>query len=415
MEDLLNTFAFFLLILSILWMHFRVTQFQITVKIESRTNLQRIYLLNGIALVVAILGFFSPGILNVLLQEDYIGEWITFYAFTLSGIVVAIHLWSCIKNDFRLFSFSFIIPLSVGIFCLVVAGEEISWGQRIFAFKPPDIFLERNYQQELNIHNLFKGDGFGGVQIESKSLVMLFAFFYGILFPILTRFFPSLEILNKHAPDFYLMPYFMLIIVMEQIYPISLTGEACEMFLGFIILIHTVDTYPIVGFALYRFNNLYSLSTLTALVFVLGIITAPLLNLIIYGSDAQAEAAIKKELQLLKKDFLSPAADKKKILRRKKVHKRIYTAVQQKYFRLPEDSLFLEGKQTPADPRKSELRKDRKGYFLDPWNNAYWVYYYRKMKVLIFYSFGANRKRDSNLGRDRSLQADDIGIVFYVE
>ena len=53
-----------------------------------------------------------------------------------------------------------------------------------------------------------------------------------------------------------------------------------------------------------------------------------------------------------------------------------------------------------------------KGYFLDPWNNAYWAYYYRKMNLMIFYSFGANRKRDSKLGRDRDLEADDIGIVF---
>lgn len=35
-----------------------------------------------------------------------------------------------------------------------------------------------------------------------------------------------------------------------------------------------------------------------------------------------------------------------------------------------------------------------------------------EMNLLIFYSFGPNRKRDSNLGRDRTLQADDIGIVF---
>ena len=32
--------------------------------------------------------------------------------------------------------------------------EEISWGQRVLAFRPPSYFLEQNFQQELNFHNL---------------------------------------------------------------------------------------------------------------------------------------------------------------------------------------------------------------------------------------------------------------------
>jgi hypothetical protein len=348
------------------------------------------------------------------MEEDFIGEWITFYAFTLCGFIIAIHLWNCRKNGIRLFSLSFLIPLAVGAFCLVVAGEEISWGQRIFAFKPPDIFLEQNYQQELNIHNLFKGDGLWGIQIESKHLVMMIAFFYGILFPLLSRFLPPLKNIDKHAPAFCLMPYFVLVIAMEQIYPISFTGEGCELFLGLIFLVHVFDAYPINKLETYPWNTLYRLSVLTAFVFALGIITAPLLNLLVYGSDAKAEAAIKKELQLLQSDFLTARANKKKILKRKRVHKRIYTAILKNYFSLPNDSLFLEGKQTPADPKTGEVRNDRKGYFLDPWHNPYWVYYDKKKKLVIFYSFGSNRKRDSKL-RDGSLQGDDIGTVFYVK
>ena len=414
MEDYLDIFAYLLLILSVLWMHFRVTHIHATVKLESRTNLSRIFLLDGIALLIVSIGYFFPQTYIALMEEDYIGEWITFYAFALAGFIIVIHLWSFRRNGLGLFSLSFLIPLAVAAFCLVVAGEEISWGQRIFAFKPPDLFLEQNYQQELNIHNLFKGDGFWGIQIESKHLVMLIAFFFGILFPLLTRFLPLLKNLDKHAPAFYLIPYFVLVIVMEQIYPISLTGEGCELFLGLIFLVHVFNAYPINKLETYKCNKLYKLSTLTVLIFALGIITAPLLNLFIYGSDSEAQAAIKKEVQHLQNDFLNPETNKKKILRRSKVHKRIYTAILQNYFRLPKDSLFLEGKQTPADPKKGEVRNDRKGYFLDPWNNPYWVYSYKKEKLVIFYSFGSNRKRDSKL-KDGSLQGDDIGTVFYVK
>jgi hypothetical protein len=244
---------------------------------------------------------------------------------------------------------------------------------------------------------------------------MLIALFYGVLFPLLTRFLRPLKNLNKLAPDFFLMPFFILVIAMEEIYPIALAGEACEMYLGLIFLIHVYDTYPLDMLKIHGWNKLYALSTLTVLVFILGIITAPLFNLVIYGSNKKAEAAIKEELQLLQNDFLNPGANTKRILGSKSVHKRIYTAILQNYFHLPKDSLYLEGKQTPADPKDGDVRNDRKGYFLDPWNNPYWVYYYRKKQLVVFYSFGSNRKRDSNLEEDHSLKGDDIGNIFYIQ
>lgn len=40
---------------------------------------------------------------------------------------------------------------AVGFF--VVAGEEISWGQRIFGFKTPENYAKMNTQHELTLHN----------------------------------------------------------------------------------------------------------------------------------------------------------------------------------------------------------------------------------------------------------------------
>ena len=400
--------ALTIFVLSIIWMHFRVI-----IKKDAQNKLSRICLLDAFALVIVLIGFFYPKTYSALVEEDYIIEWMTFYAFALSGFIIAAHLWFSREKGFKFFSSSCLIPMGVAIFCLFVAGEEASWGQRIFAFKPPDLFLEQNYQQELNVHNLLKGDGFWGIQIESKHLVMLVAFVYGILFPLITRFISPLKSLNKFAPDFYLMPYFLLVITMEEIFPISGTGEACEMFLGTVFLIHVFDTYPVDKQETRRWNNLYKLSTLMVVIAILSIIT-PQLSSVIYGSDAEAESTLKGELQLLQNDFLNPKANKQKILRLRSVHKRVYTAVLQGYFHLPEDSLYLEGKQTPADPKDGDVRNDRKGYFLDPWNNPYWVYYYRKEKLVIFYSFGSNRKRDSDLENDLNLQGDDVGVVFNV-
>ena len=44
-----------------------------------------------------------------------------------------------------------------GLFCLVLvlmAGEELSWGQRIFQWSTPEFFKENNWQSETNLHNL---------------------------------------------------------------------------------------------------------------------------------------------------------------------------------------------------------------------------------------------------------------------
>lgn len=43
--------------------------------------------------------------------------------------------------------------LLVGVIFFIIAGEEISWGQRILNIEVPDIIARNNTQGELNIHN----------------------------------------------------------------------------------------------------------------------------------------------------------------------------------------------------------------------------------------------------------------------
>jgi len=40
----------------------------------------------------------------------------------------------------------------------LAAGEEISWGQRVFNWETGDFFAEHNYQGETNLHNLMVGE-----------------------------------------------------------------------------------------------------------------------------------------------------------------------------------------------------------------------------------------------------------------
>ena len=55
MDDFSEILAVFILILSIMWMHLRVI-----IKKEFRVSLSRIFLLDGIALLIVLTGFFPP-------------------------------------------------------------------------------------------------------------------------------------------------------------------------------------------------------------------------------------------------------------------------------------------------------------------------------------------------------------------
>jgi fumarate reductase subunit D len=83
--------------------------------------------------------------------EDGFVEWMTsitlFGAFCFS-IHRAVTAW-------RLFDYrGRFILLLIALVCLFGAGEEISWGQRVFDIETPQSLMERNAQQELNLHNL---------------------------------------------------------------------------------------------------------------------------------------------------------------------------------------------------------------------------------------------------------------------
>jgi len=44
--------------------------------------------------------------------------------------------------------------LAMTLVVIFLFGEEVSWGQYVFGFAPPDVMLEINAQDELNIHTL---------------------------------------------------------------------------------------------------------------------------------------------------------------------------------------------------------------------------------------------------------------------
>ena len=86
---------------------------------------------------------------DFLRSEDGPLEWIQFFQYFFSSILsVFIFIKSRNKK-----SFGILIWLILAIACFMVAGEEISWGERITGFSLNSI-SEINVQGETNLHNL---------------------------------------------------------------------------------------------------------------------------------------------------------------------------------------------------------------------------------------------------------------------
>ncbi|MEZ4940047.1 MAG: hypothetical protein R3D58_04215 [Saprospiraceae bacterium] len=61
-----------------------------------------------------------------------------------------------------------------GAATILFAGEEISWGQRIFGWETPAYLMEKNIQQESNLHNLFNNYFDGAYLLLTGALATIF-------------------------------------------------------------------------------------------------------------------------------------------------------------------------------------------------------------------------------------------------
>ncbi|SFT14886.1 hypothetical protein [Sphingobacterium wenxiniae] len=76
------------------------------------------------------------------------------------------------------------ILLFIAFFSIFVAGEEISWGQRLFNIESSEFFKENNAQGETNLHNMVVG-GKKVNKIVFSQLITVAIGAYLLVFPIL--------------------------------------------------------------------------------------------------------------------------------------------------------------------------------------------------------------------------------------
>lgn len=347
----------------------------------------------------------APARFERLMQEDGWAEWATFTTFLLASAVAFGLLWSLRArrsgNVLR-----WLALLGLGLFCLFVAGEEISWGQRVLGFRPAALFLEKNHQQESNLHNLLKD------VLDTRWMVFVVCVAYGILAPYAAR---VLRLPAVLAAPIALLPWFTAVAWLEFSYPYELVGELAELMLGLLFLTdllerraaqtaadHPLAPAPDAARVHTRRGETAGgpivIAQLCAL--VAGGVCLPLNEVSLLADNAELVAHTERDLSTLAARMESGGALRSALFRKREVHKRLYTAVKAGYVDL-----------------------ERERFYLDAWNSPYWISFVRaegegsqtKGRVLL-YSFGPNRRRDLDpkLSGSRVSAGDDVELSIEV-
>lgn len=84
-------------------------------------------------------------------------EWLTVDVLVFGALLC---LYRAYRARFKRGAWFFLCLILMALLFIFGAGEELSWGQRIFGFDSPAFFKAMNSQQETNIHNLVTKGGF---------------------------------------------------------------------------------------------------------------------------------------------------------------------------------------------------------------------------------------------------------------
>jgi len=105
--------------------------------------------------------------------EDGILEWLTFCFMALAAFIASFIVFKVLSRDRKLDWFFLLFALG----CIVVSGEEISWGQRIFSIHTPSTLEKINDQNELTLHNINIDGVDVGYIVGKAERILLTAYF----------------------------------------------------------------------------------------------------------------------------------------------------------------------------------------------------------------------------------------------
>ena len=308
--------------------------------IESRVA----YFLVANILVLAVLAYAwvlearFPDFYYMSVQEDEYIEWASFWAFLLAAVAAVVKSREPGAGRFPWFLWG------LALFCFVVAMEEISWAQRVLGYRPPVYFLEHNFQQEFNFHNVIDTD-------YRKLALSATIAGYGVVLPLLALVAPLRRLIERIGivvPPLGLLPLFAATFAMYLVYPFSHSGEWVELMLGLGMLFALLPA------------GLRPMLIGWAIVMALGLASGAATRMQ-RDEHPATMAAAQAEVEAIKRDFESG-----RVRSRCSLHKRLYSFVV-KY-----DQFGLQSGEF-ASLVSQGMPEERAEFLLDPWNSPYWI------------------------------------------
>ena len=316
-----------------------------------------------------------------ILQEDHFIEWWTVTLFAASGLFALRLAW----EEGRVFD------ALVGAFCLFVAGEEFSWGQRLLGLTPPVAFLENNRQQELTLHN------FAAVFGEPKWVLMAALVGFGLLVPAVAASQRGRRLVGRLGATVASLGAAAWLLASTSLlawYPVDFTGEWVEALAGGLFL---------VVYAPSPRSAAVAAGTGTVLAAGLAVVSG-----LGFGATEAELACARSETEAIATDLAYGAGSTGRLAGAASLHKRVFTAADEGYVYGDGLEAFAEV-QCADDPRGASRRE----HAIDPWGTAYWVQVQRSAGEihLVVYSFGPNRRRDGSPGHGAG---DDIAATVVI-
>lgn len=200
------------------------------------------YLFFTVLLVFCSYGLFL-GLTNmdrflIFTQEDGLVENLTSLFLFGASVVCLYRVYEFRKNKKLVLWIFTAVLMAIAFF--FAAGEEISWGQRIFGIESSEFFLQNNKQAETNLHNLVVGKTSINKLIFSQILVLVLVvyFFFMRLLVSKVAFIRNLEQkFNVPLPRVQHTAMMVLIAIMMAFIPNAKNAELLEMTFAFIFFL----------------------------------------------------------------------------------------------------------------------------------------------------------------------------------
>ena len=113
--------------------------------------------------------------------EDGFIEWMTVLPLLLMAVISIKRIIKLAPHRNTWFMLSLLLFMG---FCIFAAGEELSWGQRLFKWKSTEFFKENNAQKETNFHNLILAGKSINLIVFSRLMILVMVL-YLLVLPIL--------------------------------------------------------------------------------------------------------------------------------------------------------------------------------------------------------------------------------------